>query len=82
MRRGSTLTKVSDEGRNRGRLENILTTTEKVQDLQRKLYQKAKSGSIGRKPLEESYRKAVFAAYKLICLSGESPVELILYLSS
>jgi len=29
-----------------------------------------------------SYRKAVFAAYKLICLTGESPVELILYLSS
>lgn len=43
MQRGSTLTKVSDEGRNRGRLENILTTTEKVQELQRKLYQKAKS---------------------------------------
>lgn len=45
MQRGSTLTKVSDEGRNRGRLENILTTTGKVQELQRKLYQKAKSNA-------------------------------------
>ncbi len=31
---------------------------------------------------EKQSGTAAFAAYKLICLTGESPVELILYLSS
>ncbi len=41
-RRGSALTDVSDEGRN-CRLASSLTTPDKVQELQRKLYLKAKS---------------------------------------
>lgn len=46
MRRGSTLTEVSKEGRGfKGRLEDNLTTTDTAQELQRKLYQKAKSNA-------------------------------------